>query len=191
MFIRLSLAATLLLLANLAVAADVTPPTDDAARANALSQQLGERLKVALQAAIKQGGPMAAITVCRDEAGPIAADVSRESGWTVGRTALRVRNPANAPDAWERQILEGFAMAAEDGANVAGLSFQETTGSGEAQRWRYMKAIPTGPMCTACHGSNIDPALEEAIRASYPEDQATGFAPGSLRGAFTMSHPTL
>ena len=167
MFIRLSLAATLLLLANLAVAADVTPPTDDAARANALSQQLG------------------------DEAGPIAADVSRESGWTVGRTALRVRNPANAPDAWERQILEGFAMAAEDGANVAGLSFQETTGSGEAQRWRYMKAIPTGPMCTACHGSNIDPALEEAIRASYPEDQATGFAPGSLRGAFTMSHPTL
>ena len=191
MFIRLSLAATLLLLANLAVAGDAASPAEDIARANALSQQLGERLKVALQTAINQGGPMAAISVCRDEAGPIAAEISSVSGWTVGRTALRVRNPANAPDAWERQILEGFAMAAEDGANVAGLSFQETTGSGDARRWRYMKAIPTGPMCIVCHGSNIDPALAEAIRTSYPEDQATGFTPGSLRGAFTVSHPAL
>lgn len=186
---RLPSVAVLLFLAPFALADNAAPPADDIARASALTQQLGSRLKAALETALQQGGPTAAITVCRDQAGPIAAEVSRDSGWTVGRTALRVRNPANAPDAWERQILEGFAQAAEDGASVAGLSFHETTGSGETRRWRYMKAIPTGPVCTVCHGTNVDPGLMEAIRAAYPDDQATGFAPGALRGAFTVSRP--
>lgn len=186
---RLPSAAVLLFMAPFALADGMASPADDAARANALSQQLGGRLKAALEAALQQGGPMTAITVCRDQAQALTAEVSRDSGWTVGRTALRVRNPANAPDAWERQILEGFAQAAEEGANVAGLSFHETTGSGDARRWRYLKAIPTAPLCTTCHGSNVDPALQEAIRAAYPDDQATGFAPGSLRGAFTVSRP--
>lgn len=191
MFIRLpsATATAMLLLASFAIADTPAPPLTDVARANALSQQLGSRLKAALEAALQQGGPMAAITVCRDQAQVIAAEVSRDSGWTVGRTALRVRNPANAPDAWERQILEGFTLAAEDGASVAGLSFHETTGNGDQRRWRYMKAIPTGPVCAACHGSNVDPAVLETIRAAYPDDQATGFAPGSLRGAFTVSRP--
>lgn len=186
---RLPSAAALLCVASLAIAEAPVPPADDVARAQALSQQLGSRLKAALETALQQGGPMAAITVCRDQAQAMTAEVSRDSGWTVGRTALRVRNPANAPDAWERQILEGFAQAAEDGANVAGLSFHETTGSGEARRWRYMKAIPTGPVCTVCHGTHVDPGLMDAIRAAYPDDQATGFAPGALRGAFTVSRP--
>lgn len=189
MFMRLPSTAAMLVMASLAIAETPTSPISDLARANALSQQLGGRLKAALEAAMQQGGPMAAVTVCRDQAGVIAGEVSRDSGWTVGRTALRVRNPANAPDAWERQILEGFALAAEDGANVAGLSFHETTGAGDQRRWRYMRAIPTGPVCAVCHGSNVDPALKEAIRAAYPDDQATGFAPGSLRGAFTISRP--
>lgn len=186
---RLPSAAIMLFMASFAMADGAAPPADDVARANALSQQLGGRLKAALETALQQGGPMAAITVCREQAQAIAAEVSHNSGWTVGRTALRVRNPANAPDDWERQILEGFAQAAEEGANVAGLSFHETTGNGEARRWRYMKAIPTAPVCTTCHGSNVDPALLDAIRAAYPDDQATGFAPGSLRGAFTVSRP--
>lgn len=179
----------MLLLPSFALAGDAAVSADDIARADALSRQLGSRLKTALESAMQQGGPLAAITVCRDQARAITTDISGNSEWTVGRTALRVRNPANAPDAWERQILEGFALAAEEGANVAGLSFHETTGSGDARRWRYMKAIATGPLCAVCHGSNIDPTLLEAIRAAYPDDQATGFAPGSLRGAFTVSRP--
>jgi len=52
---------------------------------------------------------------------------------------------------------------------------------------RYMKAIPTGPQCVVCHGENVAPALAETIQRLYPDDQATGFAPGDLRGAFTVT----
>jgi len=41
-------------------------------------------------------------------------------------------------------------------------------------------------MCLACHGDNIAPEVTAAIRAHYPEDQATGFATGQLRGAFSI-----
>ncbi|MDX1426157.1 MAG: DUF3365 domain-containing protein, partial [Kiloniellales bacterium] len=53
--------------------------------------------------------------------------------------------------------------------------------------YRYMKAIPVGEVCLTCHGADIDPALMAEIEAFYPEDQATGFALGELRGAFTVS----
>ena len=193
MFGSLKFVAPLLLLAPLAMAETGTvAAADDTARANALTQQLGARLKTALETAMQQGGPMAAIAVCRDQAQAIAADVSRDSGWTVRRTALRVRNPANAPDAWEREVLASFATAAAQGTDIGTLSAQKTdsdTAGSAGRRWHYMKAIPTGQVCTVCHGSNIDPALAAAIKASYPEDQATGFAPGTLRGAFTLSKP--
>ena len=33
----------------------------------------------------------------------------------------------------------------------------------------------------------LDPELEAKIQAFYPDDQATGFEQGQLRGAFTFS----
>jgi hypothetical protein len=52
-----------------------------------------------------------------------------------------------------------------------------------------MKAIPTGEICLACHGESISPDVATAIREAYPQDQATGFSLGDIRGAFTLSKP--
>lgn len=52
--------------------------------------------------------------------------------------------------------------------------------------FRYMRAIPTGGVCLACHGSDIAPEVKAAIAAAYPQDQATGFKMGQLRGAFSI-----
>jgi hypothetical protein len=49
-----------------------------------------------------------------------------------------------------------------------------------------MKAIPTGGLCLACHGETIDPAVAGKIAELYPEDKATGFREGDLRGAFVV-----
>lgn len=66
----------------------------------AASKALGGTLKQELQKAVKEGGAVAALTVCNEKAPEIAAQISEEQQLQVGRTALRVRNPANAPDAW-------------------------------------------------------------------------------------------
>ncbi|MEX2498681.1 MAG: DUF3365 domain-containing protein [Wenzhouxiangellaceae bacterium] len=41
--------------------------------------------------------------------------------------------------------------------------------------------------CVICHGESIAPELAETIKQLYPQDQATGFAPGELRGAFSVT----
>ena len=47
----------------------------------------------------------------------------------------------------------------------------------------YLQAIPMKEQpCSVCHGTNIDPAISDAIAAAYPDDLATGFEPGELRG---------
>ena len=50
-----------------------------------------------------------------------------------------------------------------------------------------MKAIPTAPLCLQCHGEAIAPPVAEKITKLYPEDKATGFREGDIRGAFVVT----
>lgn len=165
------------------------PDPADMAAARMAASALGSRLKGELTAAMQAGGPIAAIDVCHERAPQIAADVSVAEGLDVGRTASRVRNPENAPDAWERARLDAFAAAMARGEDPAGLEHAEIVSVDGTPTFRWMKPIPMGDVCAACHGTMIDPEVEAAILARYPADEATGFEPGSLRGAFTVSKP--
>ncbi len=140
-------------------------------------------------AAMSEGGPENAIGVCNIRAPEIAAKLSEESGWQVGRTALRLRNPGNAPTPREREILRSFEAKLAEGVDPGTLeAVAKITRDGE-RLLHYMKAIPTAPVCTTCHGQNVDPGLLAKIREVYPKDEAIGFAPGELRGAFTFYKP--
>lgn len=154
-----------------------------------LSMQLGKELKGELGAAIEKGGPVAAIDVCHTRAPAIAARLSAESGATVGRTALKVRNAANAPDDVQRAVLEQFAgdMAAGRVEGPLEAAF-EIKRDGGIER-HYLRAIPTEALCLTCHGEALAPELAAAIARDYPDDQATGFKLGELRGAFRVVWP--
>ena len=174
--------------ADLVAAADVpTPAWIDQGRS--LSQQLGSELKAELGRAMAEGGPVAAIGVCRERAPAIAARLSAESDARVGRTALRVRNPANAPDEFEHAVLGQFAAELASGkfADPLEAAFEINRG-GQVER-RYMRAIPTEAICVTCHGGHLAPEVAAAIASRYPDDQATGFEPGQLRGAFSVVWP--
>lgn len=184
---------TVTILFPLVACSDDAPP-DWVSEARAKAGQLGSQLVSALNDALTEQGPAGGIRVCNVEAPEIAARVSG-SRFEVGRTALRVRNPDNAADDWEESVLHRFEASMKQGADPAGLEawrietiVDNGENNGEGDRvGRYMKAIPTGPQCVVCHGESIAPALAETIERLYPEDQATGFAPGELRGAFTVT----
>jgi len=154
-----------------------------------LALQLGGQLKAELSKAIAEGGPMAAINVCYLRAPEIAAQLSQASGARVGRTALRVRNPSNAPDELERSVLEQFATDLGSGPVDRPLEAVFEIRRGDAVERRYMRAIPTDALCLTCHGKTIAPELAAAIARDYPKDQATGFEQGQLRGAFSVVWP--
>jgi hypothetical protein len=143
-------------------------------------------LQAALSTAIREGGPEKAVTVCRDRAPEIAEAVSRSEGVEVRRTALRVRNSANAPDAWERETLEAFAARLAKGEDPAALERWAFRPEDGKLVYRYMKAIPTGETCLTCHGPAVEAGLSRRILEAYPGDAAVGFAKGDLRGAFTL-----
>lgn len=153
-------------------------------RSRALAAAFQQQLGGELQAALGRGGPAEAIRVCRDVAPEIAARFSAESGARVSRTALRVRNPGNAPDDHAAAVLREFAgaTAQRDGPPER----FDVAADGSA---RYLRAIILQPMCAACHGTELAPEAVPVLAELYPDDQATGFAVGELRGAFLIDWP--
>ncbi|MEO1251381.1 MAG: DUF3365 domain-containing protein [Pseudomonadota bacterium] len=162
------------------------PDPADIEAARAAAGALGGRLRARLVATMAAEGPVAAIAVCNEAAPVIAADVSAETGMSVGRTALRVRNPSNAPDDFERETLEFFLARLGEGADPAALERAEFVHGTDGLAFRYMKPIMTGAPCLACHGTEISKPIRVAINERYPEDEGTGFALGDMRGAFTI-----
>lgn len=150
---------------------------DGRARAQALGQQLQQRL----QSALREGGPVHALGVCQLDA-PGIAERAGAPGVKVGRTALKVRNPANAADAEAARVLRDFAQRLAAGEEPAGLESLRRSGG----HTRYMKVIVTQSMCETCHGAQLAQDVQAALDERYPADQATGFAAGSLRGAFIV-----
>ena len=160
-------------------------------RSRALAGQLMSELKSELGRALQQGGPVAAVAVCKSRAPEIAARLSASSGADVSRTAIRWRNPANAPDDLERAVMQSFAaelLSASPAAAAEPEAIIESRSARGTER-RYLRAIVMQPVCLACHGATLAPEIATAIARDYPQDAATGFETGQLRGAVTVRWP--
>ncbi|MBK9304712.1 MAG: DUF3365 domain-containing protein [bacterium] len=152
--------------------------------------RLGQALRGALQEAIAANGAIGALEVCNIEALPLTKTISTEEGVIIGRTSLRVRNPGNAPDEWEQARLAEFATRKAAGEDLGAMEVWEVVDDAAGHKtFRYLKAIGTAPMCLQCHGSELATDVGAAVKKLYPDDAATGFAVGDLRGAFTVSKP--
>ena len=153
----------------------------------ALVQEFTKSLKRELMLGMQAGGPVYAIGVCNVNAPAIALALQNESGWDVGRTSLRIRNPGNSPDNWERHILETFEERLLAGEKASEIEYYEVVQEDGDEVFRYMKAIPTAELCESCHGSALDAAVKERLRELYPMDRARGYRAGDIRGAFTFA----
>ncbi|ALK09258.1 Tll0287-like domain-containing protein [Blastochloris viridis] len=157
------------------------------AKAAALTKDFAGTLLGALKGAVESSGTVGAVAFCGKEAPGIAADASNRSGWIMSRTSLKPRNPAAAPDAYERAVMTDFAARVAAGAPAATLKRAEIVEQNGGRVFRYIQAIPTGELCLSCHGSNLKPEVSAKIGELYPADQATGFKQGDMRGVFTLS----
>ena len=150
-------------------------------------QRFKDRLKGELAAAIKSEGAANAISLCQTIAPDISTELSDNSGFEVLRTALRLRNPENAAGPWELEVLKAFQEKAAGGADADKLEHFAEVVTPEGDRlWRYMRGIQTGEVCLACHGTDVKPDVKAELVRYYPDDKATGFKLGELRGAFSL-----
>ncbi|MBW7930587.1 MAG: DUF3365 domain-containing protein [Gammaproteobacteria bacterium] len=149
------------------------------------------RLLAVLQEEMAAGGPEGAIGVCRDKAPQLAQEASERSGWQVRRVSLGNRNPRAVPDAWERTVLEDFDRRVAAGESPAGMERGEVVAEAGVDYYRYMMALPVQPLCLACHGSEagLGQAVRDRLATDYPDDRATGYELGQVRGAMTIRRP--
>lgn len=152
-------------------AAQPTPPTEEqqaqlVAARDALMQRLGGRLTEAMAES-----PSAAIGVCADEAVPLTRAVAEEHGVRMGRTSHRLRNPGNTPPAWAAELL-------------ADLPAEDVFLTGPGRETRAFLPIKLQDRCIICHGDadEIPDLIRPALEEHYPDDEATGFSPGDIRG---------
>ena len=163
---------------------------DDAmlSEARNVAMSLPPKLLASLQEEIKKSGPEGAIPVCKDMAPKMAGKLFQETGWKVKRVSLKPRNEARAiPDDWEKAALADFDKRAAAGEPPAQLEKGETVGS----EYRYVKALPVQPLCLNCHGpiDQLSPAVKSVLGEHYPNDRATGYSVGQIRGAISVRKP--
>ena len=155
----------------------LTEPVRD--RAAEVITPFKQKLMATLGAALKES-PAHAIDVCQLEAPMIAAALNQD-GLRIGRSSHRVRNPGNAPSPWQEAAISHYLNNPDDRAPQVYHLDNEHVG--------YAEPIIAMPMCLTCHGSELSPEVQAALAEKYPQDQATGFADGELRGIFWVEMP--
>lgn len=183
----------------LAIAVAAAVPFGAARAADADSYQdmrdVAAKMPVKLLDVMKEemdkGGPVRAISACRDRAPAMAKAASEATGMHIRRVSLKNRNPKAVPDEWERAVLEDFDRRAQAGENLAALEASATvTENGKPVR-RYMKALPTQELCLMCHGTRdtVGADVAERLKEAYPDDKAVGYGLKQVRGAITIKKP--
>ena len=152
--------------------------------AASIVHKFAKTLKPQLKQALKHGGPAYAIKVCSEVAPALVRQLSEETGWKIKRVSLKARNHHTAlPDVWETSVLQQFDHNQIQGKNLTEMVATRI----EHGQFRFMKAQEVAPVCLLCHGKQIAPDVVKALKEYYPQDQATGYELGQVRGAFSLS----
>ena len=158
-----------------------------AEKARAVTVTYAERLKQGIVKAIKAEGALGAIAACNTLAPELSEKLAEEGKFEIYRTSSKVRNPDNAADAWEQEVLDKFAAEIARGTEPSKLEHFEQTVTKEGQKFfRYMRPIVTGEVCLSCHGLDVKGDVKAEIAKFYPDDKALGYRIGEMRGAFSL-----
>lgn len=157
-------------------------------RADEAAQRLVATLMTELGAALEKGGPAEALRVCSEVAQAVTAEMGEGRAVRVRRTGLRLRNPANEPDPFERAWLERAQRVVAEGGVPAAV-YEVLPAEGGGRELRHLRPILfPGGVCAQCHGTagEISPEVKNLLQQRYPDDRAVDFRPGDLRGAVSV-----
>lgn len=158
--------------------------TDEEMKTNSLNyfEEMQTSLKKELKMAMESGGPSHAVSVCRDISPSIESEISKKNGLTIRRVSDKNRNPDHQPDAFESSVLTRWQSEIKSGNKP------QVVAEKDGENFRVVKPILIGDaLCLKCHGSpsEIDAKTQAVLSEKYPNDRATGYSTGDLRGAFS------
>jgi hypothetical protein len=153
--------------------------------ATVVAQGLAQRL----QAELKHAGATGAVDFCAQNALMLTDSLLRDqpAGVQVKRTSARIRNPRNRADSAEAVAIAWFDSMRIAAGQLPGAYLQVVSG----QEVRFYRPLIVAPFCTECHGprDSSPHGVRRILQKRYPNDQATGYHAGDLRGVIRVSLP--
>ena len=147
----------------------------------ALIQKLGGEVKAVMQ----KDGPVEAVNFCSKNAISLTHEVSKAHGVKMKRVTLQQRNPLNRPTSEEINLMNTWMSAMTKAQQPTAVLVNATTGF-----TYYKPLVITNDVCLKCHGV-VEPStpLGQALKTAYPNDRATGYKMGDLRGMIVVDIP--
>lgn len=137
-----------------------------------------------LKAAMGEGGVQQAVAYCQLAAHPITDSLSEVYQANIRRITDRPRNPQNTASAAEVELMEAYKKQLAQEEKIAP---QVVTVDGQT---RFYAPIVLMDLCQKCHGTVGETIQAEDyafIQERYPQDQATGYKSGDLRGLWQIT----
>jgi uncharacterized protein (UPF0264 family) len=155
-------------------------------QARQVASELTDKVRGLLFKELEKGGYVGAVRVCSEVAQEIPREFAARTGHDIRRVSLRERNSKDVPDEYERKQLEVFDRLNRE-KTLENDYFEVVTEQGR-DYLRYMKPLIAGPMCITCHGQKerIPPEVKAVLAEKYPDDRATGYDAGDVRGAISV-----
>jgi hypothetical protein len=155
-------------------------------QARQVSSELTDKVRGLLLTELEKGGYDGAVRVCAEVAQNITQEFNRDTGHSARRVSLGYRNTKDIPDAYESRMLKQFDQQNRE-KKLAGEYYEVVRERGR-EYLRYLKPIVAGKMCLNCHGQpdQISPQVMALLKEKYPNDRATGYREGDLRGAVSV-----
>jgi hypothetical protein len=161
-----------------------TVRTDFTALGDSLVQLTFDSLSTTLQKKIGESGFDSAVGYCYLHAAHLTASKNDEVT-SIKRATLKPRNKENRADNFEEVQIRYFQNIIDKQEPLKSKLVAENTG-----KVHFFKPIIVQPLCLGCHGdpnSEINEITLAAIQKNYPQDEATGYATGDLRGVWHLT----
>ncbi|MDX1639679.1 MAG: DUF3365 domain-containing protein [Balneolaceae bacterium] len=140
-----------------------------------------------LKQAIVVEGVSGALKFCNIEAMPLTESLSTHFGVELRRASHRPRNPSNQPDSLEMVTIRKYLQQLDLDNEPEPVVYADS----RRIAFHAPIRISTG-LCLNCHGRPGNEIATEdlkLIQSLYPQDEATGFEMGELRGIWSITFP--
>lgn len=134
---------------------------------------------------MKEGGPIQGIPFCNEQALPITRSLSDKFNVTIKRTSDKLRNQKNAPSERELEIIQNYKNSLANNEQLVPIVELDIN-----NKKHFYTPILLKAECLICHGKlneSINSETAALVKSLYPNDKATGYEEGDLRGIWSIT----
>jgi len=150
-----------------------------------IAQSTVKKLGSNLMKHMKEGGPQQAIPFCNTAANPLTKEVAEKYNVSIKRTSHKIRNENNKPNEKEDEILNQYLASLLKGEKLKPIVSKDQGG-----KVHFYAPMKLEAKCMACHGTvgkEVTIKTDSILKSLYPNDKATGFKVGDLRGIVNIT----